>query len=29
MRSIRLFGIKVIPALREFDPVEDTLRHPT
>ncbi len=29
MRSIRLFGTKVIPALREFDPVEDTLRHPT
>ena len=29
MRSIRLFGTEVIPALREFDPVEDTLRHPT
>ncbi len=26
MRSIRLFGTKVIPAIGEFDPVEDTLR---
>ena len=29
MRSIKLFGTEVIPALRDFDPVEDSLRHPT
>ena len=28
MRSIKLFGTEVIPALRDFDPVEDKLRHP-
>ena len=28
MRSIKLFGTEVIPALRDFDPMEDKLHHP-
>ena len=29
MRSIRLFGTEVIPALRDFDPVKDYLHQIT